>query len=323
MKISIPFRAASAACLTIIVSLSLVGCEKSPTVIEPGKDDFQTLIIKKGRNNPFSREAFEAKLKDEDYYAFMWIGHSKGEQSFLPLPGDTVGRTWGGMYNQVIVQMWSVKDRNDFAFADLGTVNLGATTIPLWKDSSSVVKYEIGGELRELTHYYQFIMDEDDQAPLFTGNTPFTITNSPDVQDVAANLDLPERNVVLNVRKGDVVDPNKDWVIELKHPLAPEFEGLVLYERSDRYITNDWQNQFEGVSHLIIQVAEATNVLRIPSQDLLELKRNSSVNLFTLALHPEPRVIARVPLNRHDGSLNETLTIVSQQYHLVEFSFQQ
>jgi hypothetical protein len=321
MKISISFRAASAAGLAIVLSLYLASCEKSPTVIDPDKDDFQTLIIKKGKNNPFSREAFEAKLTDEDYYAFMWIGHNKGEQSFLPLP-DTTGHTWGGTYNDVLVQMWSVKDRNDFAFADLGTVNLGETTIPVWR-GGGVVKYEIGGELRELTHYYQLIIDADDQAPLFTGKTPFTISSSPDVQDVATDLDLPDRNLVLNVHKGVVVDPDKDWIIELKYPLEPDTEGLVLHERSDRYITNDWQDRFDGVSHLIIQVTAATNVLRIPSQDLQELKRNSSVNLFTLALHPEPRVIARVPLDRHDGSLNETLTIVSIQYHFVEFSFQQ
>ena len=322
MKISKLFRMMPAAGLAIITSLYWAGCEKSPILIEPGRDDFQTLIIKKGKNNPFSREAFEAKLKDDDYYAFMWIGHSKGEQNWLPLP-DTSGATWGGTYNNVTVQMWSVKDRDNFAFANLGTVNLGETTIPNWIDSSSVVKYTIGGELRELTHYYQFIADEDDDTPLFTGNTPLTITNSPDVQNVAIDLNLPNKNIVLNVSKGKIVDPTKDWVIELKHPLAAETEGLVLYERSDRYITNDWQNQFAGVSHLIIQVAEATNVLRIPSQDLQELKRNSSINVFTLALHPEPRVIARVPLNRHDGSLNETLTIVSVQWHLVEFSFQQ
>lgn len=322
MKISIPFRAASVLCSVLVVSLYLAGCEKSPTVIEPDKDDFQTLIIKKGKNNPFSQEAFEAKLTDEDYYAFMWIGHSKGEQSWLPLP-DTSGATWGGTYNNVTMQLWSVKDRDNFAFADLGTVDLGETTVPVWSDTNGVVKYEIGGELRELTHYYQLIADDDDQAPLFSGNIPFKITNSPDVQDVTVDLNLPNKNVILNVRKGEIVDPNKDWIIRLKHPLAPEAEGLVLYERSDKYITNDWQNKFDGVSHLIIQVAEATDILRIPSQDLQELKRNSTINLYTLALHPGSRVVARVPLNRHDGSLNETLTIASYQWHLVEFSFQQ
>jgi len=321
MKISKPFRTALVAGLAVVISFYWAGCEKSPTVIEPGKDDFQTIIIKKGKNNPFSAEAFEAKLEDEDYYAFMWTGHWKAELSHLPLP-DTTSATWGGTYNDAIVQMWSVKDRIDFAFADLGTVKLDETTIPIW-GGGGVVKYEIGGELRELTHYYQLITEDDDQAPLFTGNTSFTITNSPDVKDVAADLNFPNKNVILNVRKGMVVDPTKDWVIELKHPLAPEAEGLVLYERSDRYITNDWQNKFEGVSHLIIQVAEATDIIRIPSQDLQELRRNSSINLFTLALHPESRVIARVPLYRHDGSLNETLTIVSVQSHMVEFSFQQ
>jgi hypothetical protein len=125
--------------------IALTGCEKSTTVIEPDDDSYQTLIISKGKKNPFGREAFEDSLKDEDYYALMWVVHSKGEQSFLPLP-DHAGGTWGGTYNHATVQLWSIKDRQTFAFADLGTVELGATLIPVWK-GGGVVKYELGGEL--------------------------------------------------------------------------------------------------------------------------------------------------------------------------------
>jgi hypothetical protein len=309
------------AALFVILLFLSAGCEKFATIIEPDDNASQTLIIKKGKPNPFSLDAFEAKLDDDDYYAIMWIGHIKGEQSELPLPNHP-GGTWGGTYNDVIVQMWSIKDRQNFAFADLGTVQLGSTIIPVWK-GGGVVKYEIGGELRELTHYYQLIRNEDDDNPLFTGNNLFTISNSSDVQNVSVELNLPEKNIILNVAKGQTVDPDQDWVIELKHPMIPDQDGLLLYERSDKFITNDWQNQFDGVSHLIIQVTEPTQVIRIPSQDLQELRSNSSINLYTLALHPGPRVIAKVPLHRHDGTLNETLTIPSYQSHLIEFKFKE
>jgi hypothetical protein len=308
------------AAVFVILLFFSTGCEKAPTVVIPPDDNAtQTLIIKKGKTNPFSLDAFESKLSDDDYYAIMWIGHSKGEQSELPLP-DHEGGTWGGEYNDVTVQMWTVKDRQDFAFADLGIVELGNTPIPVWT-GGGVVKYEIGGELRELTHYYQLIQEEDDDAPLFTGNNLFTISNSPDVQDVSVELNLPEKNIILNVAKGQTVDPSHDWVIELKYPMVPEVDGLLLYERSDKFITNDWQNKFDGVSHLIIQVTEPTSVIRIPRQDLQELRNNSSINLYTLALNPGPRVVAEVPLYHLDGTLNETLTILSYQSHLIEFKF--
>ncbi len=307
--------------LFVILLFFFTGCEKAPPVIIPPDDDAsQTLIIKKGKTNPFSRDAFEAKLADDDYYAIMWVGHGKGEQSELPLPNHP-GSTWGGTYNAVTVQMWSINDRQNFAFADLGTVQLGNTTIPVW--TGALVKYEIGGELRELTYYYQLIQDENDDNPLFTGNNLFTISNSPDVQDVSVELNLPEKNIIMNVVKGQTVDPSQDWVIELKHPMLPDQDGLLIYERSDKLITNDWQNKFEGVSHLIIQVTEPATVLRIPSQDLQELRSNSSINLYTLELSPGPRIVARVPLLRHDGALNETLTIPSYQWHLVEFEFKE
>jgi hypothetical protein len=251
----------------------------------------------------------------------MWIAHSKGEQSHLPLP-DHSGGTWGGTYNDVKVQLWSVKDRQDFSFVNFGTVKIGSTVIPVWT-GGGVLKYEMGGELRELTHYYQLIQDQDDANPILAGKSMFTITGSPDVQDVSVELDVPQRNLIMNVKRGQVVDPTKDWEIELKYPILPDQDGLLLYERSDKFITNDWRNRFEGVSHLIIQVTEPTRVLRIPSQDLQELRSNSSINLFTLSLYPGARVLARVPLLRHDGTLNETLTIPSYQSHLIEFKFTQ
>ena len=319
MKASVPSPRNLLVTLCTSLLIGLASCDKEATVIEPDQDAYKTLIISKGKNNPFGREALEATLDDDDYYSLMWIIHSKGEQSFLPVPDS--GGIWGGEYNDALVQLWSVKDRQNFSFADLGTVELGATTIPLWQ-GGGIVKYEIGGELRELTHYYQIHQEEGDDDPFFVGNTCFSITNSPDIQDVALDLDLPEKNTILNVTQGQVVDPNRDWVIRLKHPLVPEVDGLLMYERSDTFITNQWPNQFEGVSHLIIQAAEATNVLRIPSQDLQELQRNSSVNLYTLSLNPSTRLIAKVPLLRPDGTASETLTIASVQYHLVEFSFQ-
>ncbi len=304
--------------LVVTFSLLIFACQNN-TTIQPGDDDTVTLIINKGVSNPFSPDALAGEITDDDYFAFMWVAHTKGQNKEVPLPG---GGGWGGVYNDVLIQLWSVNERENYTFADLGDVSLGGDAIPVWGDGG-IVKYEIGGELRELTNYYQVIRDGSDDDPPFTGASVFSISGSPDVQDVSQELALPQKNIITNVSMEEVVDPNEDWVIEFKHPISPEDEGLLLFERNLAFLENSWENQFEGVSHVIIQAAEVANSITIPSSELQALQQNSSTDLFMIQLTLKPQKIAEIPLLNHDGSTKESLTVASYVTHTIDFRFQE
>ena len=333
MKKRLSFSTRVPSTLTVIagVLLILTACEKTPTVIEPEEDQQQTLIITRNGVDPIQQSNL-ALEEDGNYYARMWVAH--GRELARPIQLAS-GGIKGAIHHDTVVQLWTVKSRDPFAFADLGTVTLGDQTLSKQPgNGAGRVWYEIGDSLRLLELFYQDVFERSyfDTQALFTGKTAFSITGSPDVQDVSVEVEFRQNNYIVSPAPtvGDgihlpVLDAEQDLTIELAHEITPVGGVLMLYERLEDVIdTNPIDQRFAGVSHLIVKVTEPTKTIVIPSSELQQLKNGSQINQYILQLGEHGSKLASIPLLDHNGTGGETLDLMeAASYDNLEFSFKE
>ncbi|HEX9653479.1 MAG TPA: hypothetical protein VGA99_07195 [bacterium] len=319
------------ALLFTTVAISQLSCDGASTVIDDDGSGNQTIIIKRnGSKDPFdAAEAFsKAQISD---YSRLTVLHYKSEST--PLSWDTPRGIYvlGGVYETAVATLYSVADEESFVALDFGTVHLDDMQIPLM--DTAKVKYFVDGKLIPFT--YQYVAQSDpgpvlEDPEIFTGKTLFTTSGGVGVQDVSQELALPERNLITNVSKDEVVDPEQEWVIQLQQPIvAPEISGIFIYNKILKVLENFAESgnvagpqNYDDVPNISIAVTEPTATIVIPSEELLRLKNESQENVFVIQLGDLSKA-GEVQLLDDSGDALATLDIAVYSWHSIQFKFKE
>jgi hypothetical protein len=310
-KGAFPMKNLSSARQASIWLLALVmvhfGCDSSSNVIQTDDDATQTLIINR------NAQTDDLGTVNEFISEINWL-------SYL-LPFAAVDEAF--FDNRfTFASMQSMSDVENWVGIDFGTVKLGDIEVVVLDTTRARASVEVDGELKVVPFHYQtqenaFETDVD----TFTGPLLFTSKNSPDLPDISYEIDFPVRNRITNLSRNDEIDPLEDLVISLSRPLNPgESSGLQVITEIDRYANNPFDNKYDGVPHLIIRVAEATDEIVVPSAELQRLQSESSNDFLAIGLKVLEK-IDEIELLNPSGGFLQTLDIGVSSSHWVRLRF--
>ncbi|MEN8194558.1 MAG: hypothetical protein ABFS12_17190 [Bacteroidota bacterium] len=260
-----------------ITLLYLFGCNEAETIIQPDPTETQTLIIQRYSDGVLNELLGESPLNNTFY----------SELSFLTdigyAPDSLKNFTF---FKTNVYSILKVTNKSTLKDSALHTISLGEVKIGNIAYNEKINNLH-GSTGRSWSVYNgQKIMNDwsydiwgDAAHPLleFTGQVPFSITNSPIIKDVDMVVDYIGPLLVKNPEKFFAVDPNYDLTVELNHPIGGEenLHGVLLVMALDVEIGQNGNPRYvhiSGQAGIIITPVEASSRIVIPSNELIEFK---------------------------------------------------
>lgn len=310
--------------ISLAILLTLTSCDESVRMIEPDDDSQQTLIIWEGEpeSNPY--DIFNGNAQN---YARMYIYNHQTER--ISWPDNVINRG----FIEIIVVKRNSEQSDTLTTVDLGSVQLGSFVFERNRTndgySSSIMFMSVDSVtiMPEWEFEVSYEIDQNDRNPIpgLDGTTPFSIRNSPDIRDVSTELDIPDRNVIMNILPGQEIDPNQDFTVQVKCPIGPDSERrdfgsflLMAYEAEEHA---DGRGVHIHGTGTIFMLTKKSDTIVIPSKELLAfIQDHPNKDFYTIGLNHN-RYFAEVPLYDHDGNLYQILKVLMADRHWVEISF--
>ncbi|MFX0203563.1 MAG: hypothetical protein ACFFCW_46275 [Candidatus Hodarchaeota archaeon] len=232
---------------------------------------------------------------------------------------------------EIIVVKRTSEQSDTLTTVDLGSVQLGSFVFERNRtnDGSSyrIMRIDSVTIMPEWEFKVSYEIDQNDRNPIpgLDGKTPFSVCNSPDIRDLTTALDIPDRNVIMNIEPGQEIDPNQDFTVQVKCPIGPDSERrdfghllLGAYEAEEHADGRGVHIHGTGTTFML---TKKSDTISIPSQELLAfIQDHPNKDFYTIGLNHN-RYFAEVPLYDHDGNLYQILKVLMADRHWVEISF--
>ncbi len=296
--------------------LIVFGCNEAESIIQPDPSDSQVLLIQDYNT------VEKAQEDNSDSFSSMIFARTK-----LTMPNTQ------GVIEIKDLSSASVSVTNESTFKDnalhtikLGTVQLGEIIFDeeinnLPGSSRHLWTTKGGMKIMQDYSYRKFYFEGFGVGPngythgdatnpfdIIAGPTQFTITGSEVIEDVNTIIDIPEKNMILNIESNQEFNINDDLLVELKIPIGGSGDF------SSGFIWFFAVNMVEGRARIkaanAITPLERSNKIIIPSEELIDLKQTYPDAIEYVISH---RLVKRtgngqIPLYyKSDGSLYSTL----------------
>lgn len=309
----------------LVIFCLLSGCEESKTVIEPDASGAQSMVINKADGD----EELPEKVENNNinFLSEMLISH---HHRFVTEQIDNMiikGYSRTSDYTDIrIFNDTEEPPRHDL---ELGKVNLGGVVFEKRDFQSSGIRNGISFVSTAQFAYYpedETILTETGPLYLLEGATQFTITGSPEIQDVDTFIVIPERNSIVNLKPGAVINPNEDLVLELALPIGGSeysyrYKNGVIYLMDQNIGNSDGASHISGMKRYDFQPSESTNTVTIPSESLQEfLEDVPDADFYVLSVFCLGE-IAEIPIYDKEGNFISVVSVDFRDEYEIEIVF--